>query len=130
METVNVRYIVDDVDRAIAFYRDHLDFEVATHPAPGFATLRRGGLRLLLNAPGSGGAGRAGAEGGDRPAPGGWNRFQLVVSGLDGEVDRLRAAGAALRSGIVAGKGGRQALVSDPAGNVVELFEPHERLAT
>lgn len=124
MEAVSVRYIVDDVERAIAFYCDHLGFELGVHPAPGFAMLRRGNLQLLLNAPGAGGAGRAGTEGTSAPEPGGWNRFQLTVSDLDEVVTRLREAGIALRSDVVSGKGGRQALVADPAGNVVELFEP------
>lgn len=125
MAKVNVRYIVHDVDRAVAFYRDHLGFEVEMRPAPGFAMLRRGVLRLLLNAPGAGGAGRAGDDA--PPAPGGWNRFQLEVTDLDASVDRLRDAGATWRSGIVEGQGGRQALVEDPSGNVIELFEPRGR---
>lgn len=124
METVSVRYIVDDVGEAIAFYRDHLDFSLEMNPAAGFAMLRRGGLRLLLNAPGAGGAGRAGDEA-SPPEPGGWNRFQLTVSQLDQVIARLREAGVGFRSDVVSGKGGRQVLVADPAGNVVELFEPH-----
>lgn len=126
MSTVSVRYIVDDVGAAAAFYRDSLDFDVELHPAPGFAVLRRGDLRLLLNAPGAGGAGRAGGDGGEGPQPGGWNRFQLVEPDLDATVERLRRQGATFRSGVVEGNGGRQALVTDPAGNVVELFEPAE----
>ncbi|QBI21097.1 VOC family protein [Egibacter rhizosphaerae] len=125
MSPVSVRYIVDDVDRAVAFYRHHLGFEVVTHPAPGFAMLQRGDLRLLLNAPGAGGAGRA--SDGTTLEPGGWNRFQLTETDLDVTVEQLRDAGAQFRSAIVAGSGGRQALVADPAGNVVELFEPAER---
>ena len=109
-----------DVDAAMAFYADQLGFEVVMHPAPGFAMLRRGGLRLLLNAPGAGGAGQAGGV----PEPGGWNRFQLSEPDLDAIVDRLRRTGADLRSDIVDGQGGRQALVADPSGNLVELFEP------
>lgn len=124
METVSVRYIVDDVDRAIDFYRDQLGFDVEMHPAPGFAMLSRGALRLLLNAPRAGGAGRAGVKNA-APEPGGWNRFQLIVTALDADVARLREAGAELRSGIVSGQGGRQALVADPSGNLVELFQPH-----
>ena len=126
METVSVRYIVDDVDQAVDFYSGHLGFEVEMHPAPGFAMLRRGALRLLLNAPGAGGAGRAGG-GQSGPQPGGWNRVQLTVEDLDAVVERLRSAGADFRSGVVEGQGGRQALVSDPAGNAVELFEPFAR---
>lgn len=124
MGAVSVRYIVDDVGQAVDFYRDHLAFDVEMHPAPGFAMLRRGDLRLLLNAPGAGGAGRAGDEA--TPEPGGWNRFQLTEADLDVTVQRLREAGARFLSGIVQGRGGRQALVADPSGNVVELFEPAE----
>ena len=120
--TVTVRYIVDDVDRSIPFY-EKLDFEVAVHPAPGFAALRRGDIQLLLNAPGAGGAGQAMPDG-TVPAPGGWNRFQLVVDDLDGAVDRLRAAGGSFRNEVVEGQGGRQILAQDPAGNLVELLEP------
>lgn len=122
---VRVRYIVEDVDRAVAFYRDQLGFDLDMHPAPGFAMLRRGELRLLLNAPGAGGAGRAGGD--TAPAPGGWNRFQLTATDLDVTVQRLRAAGVRFRSEIVEGNGGRQALVEDPSGNVIELFEPARR---
>lgn len=122
MGRVSVRYIVEDVDQAVAFYGDHLEFHVEMHPAPGFAMLQRGDLRLLLNAPGAGGAGRAGDNA--APEPGGWNRFQLTETDLDATVERLRDAGAKFRSGIVEGQGGRQALVEDPSGNVVELFEP------
>ena len=115
-----IRYIVDDVEQAIRFYRDLLGFHVEMHPAPGFAALSRGDLRLYLNAPGAGGAGRAGGA----PQPGGWNRFQLEVEDLDGLVGSLRAAGAGFRGGRVEGQGGAQILVEDPAGNVVELFQP------
>lgn len=125
MGTVSVRYIVDDVDRAVAFYRDRLGFDVEMHPAPGFAMLRRADLRLLLNAPGAGGAGRAGDDA--NPESGGWNRFQLTVTDLDVTVQRLGESGAQFRSGIVEGQGGRQTLVEDPSGNVIELFEPAER---
>ena len=125
MDTVSVRYIVDDVAQAIGFYRDHLGFELDMHPAPGFAMLHTGNLRLLLNAPGAGGAGRAAPEG-STPQPGGWNRFQLPVADLDAVVTRLKDAGVALRSDIVPGNGGRQALAQDPAGNAIELFEPHQ----
>ena len=122
MGSVRVRYIVDDVDKAIAFYTDHLGFEVAMRPAPGFAMLTRGDLHLLLNAPGAGGAGQT--AGGDVPRPGGWSRFQMAVDDLDAEVDQLRAAGARFRGAIVEGRGGRQVLIEDPAGNPVEIFEP------
>lgn len=115
-----VRYIVDDVDRAIGFYQGLLGFEVETRPAPGFAALSRGDLRLYLNAPGAGGAGRAGGA----PEPGGWNRFQLEVPDLEDVVGSLRQAGARLRGDLVQGQGGAQILVEDPSGNVVELFQP------
>jgi catechol 2,3-dioxygenase-like lactoylglutathione lyase family enzyme len=121
---VSVRYIVDDVDAAIGFYRDLLGFEVVMHPAPMFAMLARGDLRLLLSAPsGQGGGGQILADG-QRPEPGGWNRFQIEVSDLDAEVEALRSAGAIFRNEIVQGVGGRQILVEDPSGNCVELFEP------
>ncbi|MBA3286795.1 MAG: VOC family protein [Acidimicrobiia bacterium] len=117
---VSVRYIVDDVDAAVASYRDRLGFAVEMHPAPGFAALSKDGLRLLLNAPGAGGAGTAGGA----PRPGGWNRFQLSFEDLDAVVGKLEEAGATFRGGVVDGRGGRQILVEDPAGNVVELFQP------
>jgi predicted enzyme related to lactoylglutathione lyase len=123
MQTVTVRYIVDDVDAAVGFYAGLLDFDVAMRPAPGFAMLSRGGLRLLLNAPGVGGAGTADRTGAV-PQPGGWNRIQLPVEDIAAEVDRLKQAGAALRTDIIDGNGGKQALVEDPAGNLVELLEP------
>lgn len=116
---VAVRYIVDDVERAIAFYRDLLGFALDAHPAPGFAALSRGDLRLLLNAPGAGGAGQAGGS----PRPGGWARVQLRLDDLDAAVERLRASGAAFRGGVVGGMGGRQILLEDPSGNPIELFE-------
>ena len=120
MAEVSVRYIVEDVSEAIGFY-GQLGFTVELHPAPGFARLRRGDLRLLLNAPGAGGAGRS--SDGTVPTPGGWNRFQLVEDDLDATVARLKEAGVPFRSDPVQGQGGRQALVEDPSGNVVELFE-------
>lgn len=123
MATVSVRYIVDDVDAAISFYTQHLGFIVDLHPAPGFAILSRGDLRLLLNAPGAGGAGQAMPDG-RRPEPGGWNRVQLEVHDLASEVETLRRAGAHFRSDIVTGQGGKQILLEDPAGNAIELFEP------
>jgi catechol 2,3-dioxygenase-like lactoylglutathione lyase family enzyme len=119
---VSVRYIVDDVDAAIAFYCDQLGFAVDMRPAPPFAMLSRGDLRLLLSAPsGRGGGGMTLADG-RTPQPGGWNRFQLEVEDLGAEVERLRAAGVALRSDILEGVGGDQVLIEDPAGNPVELF--------
>ena len=127
MATVSVRYIVDDVDTAIAFYTQLLGFSVVMHPAPGFASLARGDLRLLLNsATGGGGAGQPMPDG-RTPAPGGWNRIQLEVPDLAGVVAALRMAGAHFRNDIVIGNGGKQILVDDPAGNPIELFEPHGR---
>jgi catechol 2,3-dioxygenase-like lactoylglutathione lyase family enzyme len=115
-----VRYIVNDVDAAIEFYRDTLEFDLELHPAPGFARLSRNGLTLLLNAPGAGGAGRAGGD----PKPGGWNRFQLTVDDIESVVDRLKRADVIFRGKLVEGQGGKQILVEDPSGNPVELFEP------
>jgi catechol 2,3-dioxygenase-like lactoylglutathione lyase family enzyme len=123
MSTVSVRYIVDDVDAAIAFYTTHLGFGVVMHPAPPFAMLERGDLRLLLSAPGGAGGGGQAMPDGRRPEPGGWNRFQIEVEDLAGTVERLRAAGVPFRNELVVGVGGNQILAEDPAGNVVELFE-------
>jgi catechol 2,3-dioxygenase-like lactoylglutathione lyase family enzyme len=119
-----VRYFVDDVDAAIGFYVDLLGFEVVMRPAPPFAMLARGDLRLLLSAPGGGPGGGAAMPDGRLPEPGGWNRFQLEVEDLEAGVEALRAAGATFRNDIVVGVGGKQILVDDPAGNCVELFEP------
>ena len=118
----SVRYIVDDVDAAIGFY-ERLGFGVDMRPAPPFAMLSRGDLRLLLNEPGAGGAGQAMPDG-RVPEPGGWNRMQLEVDDLEAEVKRLRDAGASFRNEIVEGRGGKQILLDDPAGNCVELFQP------
>lgn len=126
MSTVSVRYIADNVDAAIAFYTKHLDFRVDLHPAPGFASLSRGNLRLLLNAPGAGGAGQAMPDG-RKPSPGGWNRIQLEVEDLAAKVETLRKAGAHFRNEIVIGNGGKQILLDDPAGNCIELFEPPQK---
>jgi len=124
MATVSVRYIVDDVDAAIAFYNRHLGFHVELHPGPGFAMLSRGDLRLLLSTPtGPGGAAQPMPDG-RKPEPGGWNRIQLEIDDLVREVERLRAAGAHFRNEIVAGFGGKQILLDDPAGNPIEMFEP------
>ena len=123
MATVSVRYIVEDVEEAIAFYTRHLGFGVELNPAPGFAMLSRGDLRLLLNAPGAGGTGQAMPDGRE-PEPGGWNRIQLEVHDLAGEVERMRDSGAHFRNEIVSGRGGKQILLEDPSGNPIELFEP------
>jgi len=124
-ETVNVRYMVDDVDASIAFYTKHLGFEVLTSAAPAFADVKRGTLRLLLSGPASS-AGRPMADG-TRPGPGGWNRIHFIVDDIDAEVARLRGAGATFRNDIVEGPGGRQILLVDPSGNLVELFQPAAR---
>jgi catechol 2,3-dioxygenase-like lactoylglutathione lyase family enzyme len=121
--TVSVRYIVEDVEEAIAFYTRHLGFGVELNPAPGFAMLSRGDLRLLLNAPGAGGTGQAMPDGRE-PEPGGWNRIQLEVQDLAGEVESMRKSGAHFRNEIVSGRGGKQILLEDPSGNLIELFEP------
>lgn len=122
MADVSVRYIVDDVDAGVDFYTRQLGFEVEMRPGPGFAALGRGALRLLLNSPGAGGAGQAMPDG-RVPEPGGWNRIQLEVDGLDELVERLSGAGTRFRNEIVEGRGGRQILAEDPAGNPIELFE-------
>jgi catechol 2,3-dioxygenase-like lactoylglutathione lyase family enzyme len=124
MATVQVRYIVNDVDAAIEFYRQQLGFEVVMHPAPAFAMLSRGDLRLVLSAPSPAGGGGQSMPDGARPEPGGWNRFAIQVADIVSEVDRLRQAGVQFRNEIVTGVGGKQILVNDPSGNPVELFEP------
>jgi catechol 2,3-dioxygenase-like lactoylglutathione lyase family enzyme len=124
MATVSVRYIVDDVDAAIDFYCNRLGFHEDMHPAPAFAMLSQGDLRLVLSAPGGGPGGGQAMPDGTLPEPGGWNRFQLQVDDLDATVDDLREHGARFRNDIVTGVGGKQILVEDPAGNPVELFEP------
>jgi len=122
VEIVNVRYMVDDVESAVAWYTKHLGFTVLSNAAPAFADVRRGSLRLLLSGPKSS-AGRAMADG-ERPRPGGWNRIHLIVDDLAAEVARLRAAGVAFRNDVVTGPGGSQVLIMDPSGNFVELFQP------
>lgn len=115
----SVRYIVNDVDLSVAFYRDRLGFAVETHNPGKFAALKLDDLRLFVNAPGAGSAGKAGGH----PTPGGWNRFMVVTEDLDGMIDRLRNAGAGFRGEVAAAGAGRQILLQDPSGNVVELFE-------
>ena len=119
---VNVRYMVDDVDAAIAWYTKHLGFELISSAAPAFADVKRGSLRLLLSGPKSS-AGRPMTDG-DHPKPGGWNRIHFVVDDINAEVARLKKAGVTFRNEIVTGPGGSQILLQDPAGNLVELFEP------
>jgi catechol 2,3-dioxygenase-like lactoylglutathione lyase family enzyme len=119
---VNVRYMVDDVDTAVAFYTTHFGFELRSSHAPAFADVVRGHLRLLLSGPSSS-AGRPMPDG-RTPEPGGWNRIHLIVDDLAGEVERLRAAGLTFRNDIVTGPGGQQILLDDPAGNPIELFQP------
>lgn len=124
MATVSVRYIVDDVDTAIAFYCQHLGFHEVMHPAPSFAMLSRGDLRLVLSAPSSQGGGGQAVPDGSIPSPGGWNRFSLEVDDLAETVARLRPHGIHFRNDVVTGVGGKQVLIDDPSGNPIELFEP------
>jgi catechol 2,3-dioxygenase-like lactoylglutathione lyase family enzyme len=123
--TVNVRYMVDDVTAAVAWYTTHLGFTVLSNAAPAFADVTLGSLRLLLSGPTSS-AGRPMPDG-QRPGPGGWNRIHLIVNDLPAEVARLRVAGVRFRNEIVTGPGGSQILLQDPAGNLVELFQPAAR---
>ena len=124
MATVSVRYIVDDVDAAIAFYRDNLGFTEVMHPAPAFAMLALADLRLLLTAPGGGPGGGQAMPDGTVPQPGGWNRFAIEVPDLEATVATLRGQGVRFRNEIVTGVGGKQILAEDPSGNPVELFQP------
>lgn len=123
--TVNVRYMVDDVEAAVEWYTKHLGFSLLSNHAPAFADVRRGALRLLLSGPLSS-AGRPMPDG-ERPSPGGWNRIHLIVDDLTVEVERLRVAGVRFRNDVVTGPGGSQILLIDPSGNVVELFQPAAR---
>jgi catechol 2,3-dioxygenase-like lactoylglutathione lyase family enzyme len=121
-ELVNVRYMVDDVDAAVAFYTHHFGFSVRSSAAPAFADVVRGNLRLLLSGPKSS-AGRPMPDGA-MPEPGGWNRIHFIVKDIDAEVERLRSAGVSFRNEVISGPGGRQILLEDPAGNPIELFQP------
>jgi predicted enzyme related to lactoylglutathione lyase len=122
MSKINVRYIVNNVDEAIPFY-ERLGFKVEMHPAPPFAALSLDDLTLYLNQPGAGGAGQS-SNAGQQPQPGGWNRFQIEVADLDAKMRELREAGCTVRTDIVQGNGGKQAVIEDPSGNPVELMQP------
>jgi catechol 2,3-dioxygenase-like lactoylglutathione lyase family enzyme len=121
-DLVNVRYLVDDVEAAIAFYTTHFGFTVLSNPAPAFADVVRGNLRLLLSGPASSAA--RPMPDGRQPEPGGWNRIHLIVDDIDAEVERLRAADVSFRNEVVKGPGGQQVVVDDPSGNPIELFQP------
>ncbi len=123
--SVNIRYIVNDVDKAISFYKEFLNFEVNMHPVLGFAALTKGNLRLFINQPGVGGAGQAMPDG-LLPAPGGWNRFQIQVDNLESFHSELNKKGATFKNDIVNGQGGKQVLLQDPSGNLIELFEANK----
>ena len=124
MATVQVRYIVHDVEKAIEFYTTQLGFRLEMHPAPPFAMLSRGDLRLVLSAPNPMGGGGQSMPDGMKPEPGGWNRFAIEVQNLEAKVQALRASGVYFRNEIVQGVGGKQIIVEDPSGNPIELFEP------
>ncbi len=124
MGTVSVRYIVDDVDASISFYCQHLGFHEQMRPAPTFAMLSRGDLRLVLSAPGGGPGGGQAMPDGRVPEPGGWNRFMIEVADLDAEVERLGRTGIHFRNDVVTGVGGKQIVLDDPSGNPIELFQP------
>jgi catechol 2,3-dioxygenase-like lactoylglutathione lyase family enzyme len=124
-ELASVRYLVDDVDAAVDFYTTHLEFRLGLNAAPAFAEVLRGPLRLLLSGPTSSGA--RPMPDGATPVPGGWNRIHLIVDDIAVEVERLRAAGVRFRNDIISGPGGQQVLLHDPAGNLIELFQPAHR---
>ena len=124
MSTVQVRYIVKDVDASIRFYCEHLGFQLVMHPAPPFAMLTRGDLRLVLSAPNPSGGGGQAMPDGTQQTPGGWNRFAIEVENIEMTVEELRQAGARFRNTIVTGVGGKQIIVEDPSGNPIELFQP------
>lgn len=124
-DMVSIRYLVDDVQVGVDFYTEHFGFDIGLNAAPAFAEVTRGHLRLLLSGPASS-AGRAMADG-EVPGPGGWNRWHVVVDDLAAEVERLRAAGVRFRNDAVSGPGGTQILLFDPAGNLIELFQPADR---
>ena len=124
MATVQVRYIVNDVDEAIQFYTEQLGFTLQMHPAPAFAMLSRDDLRLVLSAPNPSAGGGQAMPDGSQQTPGGWNRFAIEVTDIAAMVEALQKAGAHFRNNIVTGVGGKQIIVDDPSGNPVELFEP------
>ena len=124
-EMVNVRYMVDDVDDSVAFYTKQLGFDLLSSASPAFADVTRGNLRLLLAGPQSS-AGRPMPDG-RKPGPGGWNRIHFIVDDIESEVGRLRDVGVKFRNDILTGPGGKQILLEDPSGNVIELFQPAER---
>ena len=123
-DTVSVRYIVDDIKSCVSFYRDILGFGIVMNPPSGFAMLSKGNLRLLLNEPGAGGAGQAMPDG-TLPMPGGWNRFQLQTNDIREAIDHMKKLKAEFRSDLIAGNGGKQVLILDPSGNLIELVEPN-----
>jgi len=124
MAKVQVRYIVNDVDTAIKFYTELLDFKLVIHPAPPFAMLTKDDLRLVLSSPNPSGGGGQAMPDGTQQTPGGWNRFAIEISNIESKVDKLRKAGARFRNNIVTGVGGKQIIIEDPSGNPIELFEP------
>lgn len=123
-DTVSVRYIVHDVKSCVAFYHDIIGFEIVMNPPGGFAMLSKGNLRLLLNEPGAGGAGRAMTDG-TLPTPGGWNRMQVYTDDIQAAIDYLKSSNVKFRNEVVVGNGGKRILVLDPSGNLVELLEPN-----
>jgi catechol 2,3-dioxygenase-like lactoylglutathione lyase family enzyme len=127
MSKVSVRYIVNDVDQALPFYRDLLGFNVDMHPAPPFAMLSKGDLVLLLNVPGGGGGAGQSMPDGSVPAPGGWNRFQFEVEDIDSTYAKWKDAGVKFRSEVITGNGGKQVIAEDPSGNPIEIFQPFQR---
>jgi catechol 2,3-dioxygenase-like lactoylglutathione lyase family enzyme len=124
MASVQVRYIVRDIDAAIEFYTKQLGFQLDMHPAPPFAMLSRSDLRLVLSVPNPSGGGGRSMPDGSVPQPGGWNRFAIEVDDIDSMVTRLRSAGAHFRNDVVTGVGGKQIILDDPSGNPIELFQP------
>ena len=119
------RYIVDDVNAAIEFYTRHLGFKVEMHPAPSFAEISRGDMHIYLTQPSQGGGGGAAMPSGERQKPGGWNRIHLIVDELDGTIAKLKSAGCRFRNDMIQGVGGKQILLEDPSGNLIELFQPN-----